>query len=269
MFRTHPITRIAALGALCAGLVLPAGALAQSPSAPRELRVERRKPDHEKLPSMRFLQANRDFLRGELDRLREKRLAASGSADTLDARFLAWQQMVAAIRAAQDSTSAIASTEARRTLMGSVKDLAALEQELDTLDRLLAAQRDRLAALQRDFAGEQRTALAVVLAGDPGPAVPAAITLTIEDQAPVVVTLDDTQRDALRRGGVVQVFHGRVEPREQAVQIDVAGSAPAWVSLDPARDRLTLVKLEWTAGATPAGPTALRASAWLHDEQTP
>jgi hypothetical protein len=59
---------------------------AAEPSAdtPAAIQVQRVKPDRPKLPMLRFLNANRDYLRAELDRLRPKLVGVRGGAGVID-----------------------------------------------------------------------------------------------------------------------------------------------------------------------------------------
>jgi hypothetical protein len=233
------------------------------------VRVQRVKPDHPRLATLRFLGTNRDYLRAELDRLRVKSVQLHGDADAIDPRFLRYGEMVAEARAAGDSAAVADSARAGRELFASVTDLGVLETELDQMDRALAGQRDRLAILQADFAGDQRTALAVVLSGWPGDGAPASLTLSLEDGTQEAITLTPAQLDALRAGGVVQVLHRLIEPREQAFAVAFgAASAPGWLELDPARDRLNLLRLDLSrlAGGDAA---SLAATTWILDDRTP
>ena len=238
-------------------------------AAPLPVRVQRVRPEHPKLATLRFLAANRDYLRGELDRLRARVVRANGGAGAIDPRFLAYGRMVAEAKAAGDSAAAADSSRAGRALYASVTELGALESELDQMDRALAGQRERLGALQRDFAGEQRTELAVVLSGWPRAGAPAGLTLVLDDGTQQVVTLDDGQRDALRAGGAVQVMHRMLEPREQVLGVAFAGGAgTGWLELAPERDRLNLLRLDLSTLAT-NDAAELAATTWVLDDRTP
>ena len=145
------------LASLCAAPAFAGGTPGETPI---EVRVQRVKPDRPKLPILRFLAANRDYLRAELDRLRVSHVRVRGEAAAIDPRFLRYGEMVAAAHAAGDSAAAADSARAGRELFASVTELGGLEDELDLLDRALARQRERLGVLQADYAGEQRTSLA-------------------------------------------------------------------------------------------------------------
>jgi hypothetical protein len=88
------------------------------------------------------------------------------------------------------------------------------------------------------------------------------------------VALSPDQRESLRKGGAVQVFHGLVEPREQV--IEVALGAQPWptgdsgfVTLDPERDRLTFLELDLTRLSPDRGASSIHAGTWLHDASLP
>ena len=233
------------------------------------VRVQRVKPDHPKLATLRFLGANRDYLRAELDRLRVQSVKRNGDAVAIDPRFLKYGDMIVAANAAGAVAAAVDSARAGRLLFASVTDLGMLEFELDQMDRALAAQRDRLAVLQADYAGDQRTALAVVLSGWPGDSAPRSLTVSLEDGTQETVTLSPAQVDALRAGGAVQVLHRLIEPREQAFAVAFgAGSAPGWLELEPARDRLNLLRLDLSRLAA-GDATSLAATTWILDDRTP
>lgn len=250
-------------------LAVPARATGKPSSTPTEIKVQREKPERPKLPMLRFLRANKDYLRAELDRLRPKIVQSHQAAGVIDPRFLRYGDMVASARAAGDSAAAADSARSGRLLFASVTELGGLESELDGLDRALAAQRDRLGVLQADFAGDQRTALAVVLSGWPGDAAPQALTLTLEDGTRETVSLSVEQRDALRAGGVVQVMHRLIEPRDQLFAVTFGeNSAAGWLLLDPARDRLNLLRLDLTKLAA-GDATSIAATTWVLDDRTP
>lgn len=247
----------------------PAALAGEAPvETPTEVRVQRVKPDRPKLPTMRFLGANRDYLRAELDRLRATNVRVRGEAAAIDPRFLRFGEMVAAAHAAGDSAAAADSARAGRELFASVTELGGLEDELDQLDRALARQRDRLGVLQADFAGTQRTSLAVVLSGWPGGDAPQPLVISLEDGTQESVTLSPEQCDALRSGGAVQVLHRLIEPREQAFAVAFGAGSPGWLELDPARDRLNLLRLDLSRLA--AGDAAsVAATAWILDDRNP
>jgi len=250
-------------------LATPVRAAAPSAVAPAAIQVQRVKPDRPKLPMLRFLSANRDYLRAELDRLRPKLVGVRGGAGAIDPRFLRYGEMIAAAHAAGDSAAAVDSARAGRDLYASVTELGSLEAELDQLDRALEDQRDRLALLQSDFTGDQRTELAVVLSGWPGDSPAFALTLTLDDGTRASVTLSSEQRDALRSGGAVQVLHRLIEPRDQLFAVEFgAAAAPGWLVFDPVRDRLNLLRLDLSRLA--AGDAAsVAATTWVLDDRTP
>lgn len=261
---------------IAAAVLVPALSLADSTSAPvasTEVRVERIKPDKEKHETLRFLKQNRDFVRRRFDLLREKPVAGSGEAGPIDPRYLGYSKMLAAILADQDSVTRAAEARDRQTLLASITELGQLENQLDQMDRLLASQRARLGVLQNDFTGRQKTALVVVASGWPVDAVLDGITITLEDGSRVNVALTDAQRSSLRDGGVLEVFHGFVEPREQVIELTLAGNRwavpePAYVTLDPTRDRITFLRLDLTkVGAS--GAAGMTARTWIHDEALP
>ncbi len=249
---------------------------ADTPAIPRdpgavEVRVERARPQKEKHETLRFLKANRDFVRARYDLLRQMAINQHGEAGPIDPRFLSYGEMLAAIQAAGDSVEFVEDARRRQLLLASITELGELEARLDLMDKLLAEQQGRLGVLQADFTGRQQTALVVVVSGTPGSAAVDSIAIGLEDGTRRAVALTAEQREALRTGGVIQVFHGFVEPRVQVVEIALTGVAwPAgssgFVELDPERDHLTLLRLDLAAVNADTGAAAIAASAWLHDE---
>jgi hypothetical protein len=261
-FGTRWITAVA--------LVTTALAAVPAHSAPIAVEVEAVRPEKPKHPTHRFLKANSDWLRARYDLLREKPLHRRGLAADIDPRYLAYRDMLAAILQAEDSVRTADNANERRQLLRSITELGRLETELDQMERLLAGQRDRLGVLQRDFTGDQRTALVVVLSGYPTGSEVTGVTVVLEEGSRLTAPLTADQRASLGRGGIVQVFHGFVEPREQVVEVIVAGDrwpagSTGFVTLDPARDRLTFLRLDLAGVEPAAGAASMRASTWLHD----
>lgn len=237
--------------------------------APASVRVERVRPSRPKLPTLRFLKTNRDFLRSRLDLLREKPLEDHSGARDMDPRFLAYRDMVASARTAGDSVAIAADADQRRQLFASVTELGTLENQLDQLGRLLADQRMRLTVLQEDFTGHQRSALAIVLSGAPAGEAPAGLAILRDDGTSVSVQLSDEERASLAQGGVLEISHALVEPREQVFEIAFEGGAwsaapHGYVTLAPERDRLTFLRLDLTSASAASGAAGLAASTWIH-----
>ena len=264
--RTAPM--LAAMLATLA-LTLPAVRTARAEETV-SVTVERVRPKKDKMPTLRFLKENRDFIRARYDLLRQKPGGGSGEAGEIDPRFLAYQEMLRNLFAARDSVGAAGDSLARQQLLASITQLGRLEDQLDLMDRLLAEQRTRLGVLQDDFTGRQRTALVVVLSGYPAAAGVDRVSIKLEDGDTLSVPLTDAHRASLRKGGVVQVFHGFVEPRSQVIEVAIAGDRwPAgdtgFVTLDPARDRLTLLRLDLSTVRPDGGAPSIQANTWLHD----
>lgn len=238
-------------------------------ATPVEVRVERVKPMRDKHPTLRFLRENRDFIRARFDRLREKPLERKGETTAIDPRFLAYAQMLAALDAGRDSLLASEEARSRRLLFESVGQLAELEAQLDQMELQLDVQRGRLAVLERDFTGDQKTELMVVLTGLPEAALVSAVTLELEDGGVLSLPLSDPQRESLRQGGMVEIFHGFVEPRAQVVRVGVAGASwpsgdSGYMKLEPARDRLNLLRLDLSTLSPEPGAPGIGASTWVH-----
>lgn len=266
--RTTPAVLM--LAAVLAGTPAPP---ARADEAPAEVKVERERPMKDRRPTLRFLRENKDFIRARVDRLRETLVTREGGAGPVDPRFLAYRELLASAGAARDTAAATEDARRRHELFASITELGVLEAQLDVMDRELAAQRDRLATLQEDFTGRQRTALVVVLSGWPADA-PERFTLALEQLEPVAVTLDASQRAALAAGGVVEVFHGFVEPREQVVELRLDGGAwpaasPGFVTLTPERNRILMLRLDLAGAQATGGTATVQARAWQHDTRIP
>ena len=231
------------------------------------VQVERERPEREKQPTLRFLKANRDFIRSRLDRLRLDQREGHTRAEDLDPRFLTYRQLLADVAQAKDSVTRAADARERELLFQRIEHLAHLENELDQLEQLIGSQQARLAFLQADFAGRQRTELEVVLTGGPIEGEVDSVSVTLEDGSRVVAALDDTQRRSLRYGGALRVFRGLVEPRAQSIEVRLVGegwtqTGPGHISLDPPRDRLTMLKLDLAKAHPSRGLASVVASTW-------
>lgn len=213
------------------------------------IEVKRAQPEESAHGSLRFLKDNRVFLRARLDRLRvQTTRIRDGQAELLDERLLMLQEMAAAIAAARDTVGAEHTLAAERELLTSVTQLGDLENQLSLMETLLAEQRRRLLLLEEDFLGHQETALVILLKGLPGKHPPASIALTEENDV-VRVALTQTQRESLEQGGIAQIYHEFVEPREHVFVVSFTGAAwaeaqPVAVAVEAARDRLTFLELD-------------------------
>lgn len=269
---TAPLSAALAL-VLATGATGPAAAQDDF-SAVTEVTVERVKPSKEKYETLRFLKANRDFIRARFDLIREKQRLVDADAGEMDPRYLAYQQMLADILAAENVASAEQDVRARQELLASISQLGTLETRLDTMDRMIADQRGRLGVLQEDFTGDQRTALMILVSGFPADAEVSEIALRVSDGDEVRVALSAAQREALRAGAAIELYHEFAEPREQVIEVTLGGSAwPAgdtgYVTLEPLRDRLTMLELDLSAVQAATGAPAMRAGTWLHDSRLP
>lgn len=246
---------VAGDGAPAAGELLP--------SAGEAWDVEHVDREWPKAPTLRFLDENRDFFRARLDELRLLlRADWNGDARELDPRWLSWRDMLEEIRAAQDTAAVSAEWIRRRELLESVGDLVQLELEMDKMERLLGEQQDRLARLEEDFTGRQRTALVVLLRGVPSAGPPATVILREGDGPAHRVSLGERVQGALARGGSAELLHRLVEPREQRWELSFEGEgwsdAEPWeLFLDPERDRMTFLEIDVSslgAGSADSAP---------------
>ena len=192
-------------------------------------------------------------------------------ADEIDPRYLAYRKIWTEVLAADDTLDAIDAAGQRLELLDSVVALEELESQLHRMDSLLAGQRDRLEILQSDFAGHQRTSLMLLLSGSPKGIVLTELAVTLEDGSTVRVALSPEQMASLATGGVAQLFHGFVEPRQQVFQITLKGDAwPAgtvgYVQIEAKLDRLTFLRLDASSLTQAAGATSLGASTWVLED---
>jgi hypothetical protein len=208
-------------------------------------RSETRDPKH---PSLQFLRDNRTFLRSQLDRLRQTRQTVSNDAQTLDERLLRLQELSNAIAAARDTVGDRDAALAERTILENVTDLGDLVAELAMMEQILMEHRERLLVLEKDFLGRQETSLVVLLRGLAGGDAPEAILLG-EDDDVVRIELTPDQRASLEQGGIAQLYHEFVEPRQHAFEISFAGASwssapPVTVTVETSRDRITFLELD-------------------------
>jgi hypothetical protein len=244
------------------------------PENATDVRLELVKPAREKPPTMRFLKANRAFIRGRYDVTHEHPVDSKNEALAVDPRFLAYQRLLASVNAGRDTVAADDAAARQREYLARVGELADLESQMDRMERMLAEQRDRLGVVQADFTGHPMTELIVVASGDPGVSAPATLSVALESGDTVVTALSDEQRRTLARGGVVELYRGFVEPREQTLELTLTGGAwPAsdhgWLNLDPPRDHITLVRFDLTTAQPATGVAGIKASTWLHDGRLP
>jgi hypothetical protein len=228
--------------------------------APAEVQVKREDPDEGKLPTLRFLRENRDFLRAQLDLLRQTVKQRDGQAQVLGERDLMFKDMLKDILAAQDTVSVERARMDQWTLLESVRQLGDLEGQLDLMESLLGDQQQRLTQLEADFVGLQQTALVILLRGTQESA-PTAVLLQEDGEAPLRVALTDDDRQALAAGGIAQLFHELVEPRALSLTVSFEGTGwadqpPRQVDLEPERDRLTFLELDLDGWSDAAGWTS-------------
>lgn len=261
----------ATVAALLVAAVLAGSTTTATAQKVTRVKVESVKPMKTKYPTLRFLRENRDFIRSRLDLLRQTSREEGKDADTIDPRFLAYQEMLNEIFTARDSVSAVEDARRRRALLESISQLGSLEEQLDLVDSLLAGQRSRLAALQRDFTGHQKTSLMVLLSGFPRKIAITEVAVRVEDGITVRVPITPEMRSSLESGGIAEIYHEFLEPRDQVIEIAFRGEPwpdgnSGFVTLVPAHNRLTFLKLDiGRLDATGVG-VSLGASTWLHQD---
>ena len=238
-----------------------------APAATRKVEVRRQKLDRPDEPSLVFLKDNRVFLRAQLDLLRQRvKVTRDDSGQMLDARLLRLREMAAAIAAARDTVGDAAAATATRTRLSTVAEVGRLEDQLNLMDSLLEAQKQRLAWLEADYLGQQHTALVVVVGGFAGRAAPDTLVLS-EGGETWRVGFTSEQKLALEQGGVAQVHHAFVEPRTHEFSLSCEGAAwqgvaPAVVMVEAPRDRLTFLELDLAGLGTGRDAAGLSASVW-------
>jgi len=223
-----------------------------------QVEIQRLEEKEPKLETLRFLKENRDFFRAQLDLLR---LTFGdryfGNGDNLDPRSLMFQELLAKARAQEDSSAAAADRDRARVALASVTELAELENEMARMEEMLGEQRKRLSLLEQDYQGHQETALIVLLAGVPSTGVPDEVVFCEEGGDTYRVSLTSLDRSALAEGGLAQLFHAFVEPRELHFHVSVEGdgwngSSDQPVVLEPERDRLNFLEINLSSlGSSP------------------
>jgi hypothetical protein len=209
-------------------------------------RAETKEPMH---TSLKFLKDNRVFIRAQLDLLKVQTTRTHvDQAQSLDQRYLLLKQMSAEISAARDTVSAESLLTAQRQLMTSVTQLGELEGQLGRVEQLLSDHRTRLLAIEQDFLGHQETALVILMRGFSGKHAPTTVVIAEEEDV-VRVELTPEQRASLEQGGIAQVYHEFVEPREHVFTVTFEGdgwpaSSALPITVDTARDRLTFLGLD-------------------------
>ena len=223
-----------------------------------EVEIQRLEEKEPKVETLRFLKENRDFFRAQLDLLR---LTFGdryfGNGDNLDRRSLMFQELLAQARAQEDSSAAAGDRDRARLALESVTELAALENEMARMEEMLGQQRNRLSLLEQDYQGHQETALIVLLAGVPSSGVPDEVLFCEEGGDTYRVSLTSLDRSALAEGGLAQLFHAFVEPRELHFHVSVEGegwngSSDQPVVVEPERDKLNFVEINLSSlGSSP------------------
>jgi len=242
-------------------LLLLAASSTNGPGETATVQVERQELDSTE--SLRFLRENREFLRGQLDRLRTRSEWRTSEARELSAHQQWLRGLDRDLDAARDSLGGEGDGTRGRDLLHRIEALATIETRLDHLDSLLTAQAGRLHAIERDYLDRQETALALLATGLPDDEA-VAILVHHVDGDPVRVALDDVSREALRRGAIATLLHDFVEPRLHELGLSVERSDGSThelgsVRVRAVRDRLTFVQVDLES-ADP--PSTLKSEAW-------
>jgi hypothetical protein len=265
----RPVLFAAGAGAAAAITLCPLSASAQMPPL-IQVKVERMKPKEEKLPTLRFFKENLDFLRARLDGLQETPVTSGQEARALDERLLEYQELLLASRAARDSIDTARARREKEAFLSSVTALGELEAHLDFLEDVLARQEARLGVLEEDFLGGQHTAMIVVIKGVSPDRPPRGLRILDGFEEATEVAFRPEQLASLAQGGLIQVYHALIEPREQTWEVsldgrDGDGDTTAYLTFSPRRNRLNTMVVDLT-GADPGSPTTgLAVDAWFHD----
>ena len=244
-----PMLAIVAAALLWAPGTVAAQTDADTTGVVEKIEVKRAETKEPKHTNLKFLKDNRVFIRAQLDLLKVQTTRTRvDQAQSLDQRYLSLQQMSAAIAAARDTVSAESLLTAQHQLMTSVTELGKFESQLSRVEELLADHRTRLLAIEQDFLGHQETALVIVMRGFSGKNAPAAVVIA-ENEDVVRVELTPEQQASLQQGGIAQVYHEFVEPREHVFTVTLEGNgwpaaATLPITVDTARDRLTFLGLD-------------------------
>jgi hypothetical protein len=270
---SRPVAALALILSLRASAALAAEDVAAGEAAPEPVavvdsvetwKVERAKVKEPKLPTLRFLEENRDFFRARLDALLLTSDYRTLGGRDLDPRFLRYREMMAEIRAARDSAAAGEARIEQHELLDSVEGIAELERDMDSMEKLLAAQHERLSWLEEDFVGRQTTALIVFLSGVPSLGAPHTVVVQDVDGATYRIELAPPARQALARGGDAELLHERFEPRDHLLLVSFEGygwrsAQPVRVMLSPPRDQLTFLEID-ASRYDPAAPEGVLAT---------
>jgi hypothetical protein len=264
-------SRLAAVvlaGFAAAGLAAPEAVADWRPAERHVVKVERVRPKRGKIETLRFLKANRDFFRARLDELRASPEEERGRTEVIDERFVMLRALLDGASAAQDSFGVEEALLDAQDLMRRVTELAALEAQLDRLETLLAEQRGRLDRIESDFVGRQETALLIVVRGYPRDGEIEEVVVQDEDGRTARSALTPDERVALKTGGVVQVSHELVEPRDQVWSLAFGGghwslADTAFFALQPERDRINFLEIDLSTLAGGEALTQLDVSTWF------
>lgn len=261
------ITR-AAGALLIGGLLGAAGTASAQIEESRPVAVEQAKPQEAPLPTLQFLRQNRDFLRGRMNAIVQLPTETGSEALPMDERMLRFREMQESMAAARDTLSAVRRNEEQGVFQSGVDELAGLEGQLDLLDSLLTDQEGRIRALEEDFLGHQETELIVVLRGVPPEAMLSGVYFADEagETMRSPITADD--RASLDGGGILEIYHELVEPRETTWELSVVTgdgqiSDPVYLRLAPERNRLNFLELDMTGISREGDAEGVRARTWV------
>ena len=254
-----------AVSLLCASAAFGEDAATIVPDA-APVKVEREKPDRTKKPSLLFLQENLDFLRSQIDGVYWSEEARAERAGAIDPTWIRYLELDHELDSATDQLDREAADLATDRLLESVGELAEVESRIQSLAALLDDHEARLTELHEDYVDDHVTSLVVLASGYPDWRLD-GLRLRRDDGRETVVSLDRELESVLHQGGVIEIDHEFVEPREQVLELVIPASTDqegmsVYLRLDPARDRLHFLQLDLSTFRLGEDTSAWKGETW-------
>ncbi|MEZ4650283.1 MAG: hypothetical protein R3E97_16165 [Candidatus Eisenbacteria bacterium] len=230
------------------------------------VKVEREKPDRTKKPSLRFLQENLDFLRGQIDGVYWSEEPRDGAANAIDPSWIRYLELDRDVDSATEQLDREAADLASDRLLESVGELAEVEARIRALAMLLDEHDARLTELHEDYVEDHVTSLVVLASGYPDWQLD-GLRLRRDDGRETAVALDRELESVLHRGGVIELDHEFIEPREQVLELVIPASTDqagrsVYLRIDPERDRLHFLQLDLATFRLGDDTSAWKAETW-------
>jgi len=220
------------------GVALLLSALGVAPaqaSPPREIKVERVKPEKKTANTLRFLRANLDFLRSQFDYLEEREQAGSHLATGIDSTALVLQRMLGEANAARERSASAGDAGMRASL----EALLSAESSLDLVAAELDAQSHRLESVESLYLESPPTALLIVAKGRPS--APSILLADEEGRAREIALAAQSSEP----GELAELSYERIEPRRQVLSCALAGGDPLYLTIDPAIGAVSVLELNF------------------------